>query len=46
MSNITDREIFIEYIRENVYFFTDEEIDHFVDFIITRDIDRRGGYKN
>tara|TARA_R100001443_G_scaffold114871_1_gene131521 strand:+ start:738 stop:881 length:144 start_codon:yes stop_codon:yes gene_type:complete len=46
IEEITEREIYIQYIKENVYFFTDQELEHFVDFIMTKDIDRRGRIKN
>lgn len=41
MGNLTARQVIIKFIKENVDYMTDLELDYFADYILTKDIDQR-----
>jgi hypothetical protein len=41
MGYLTVREVLIEFVIQNIDSFTDDELEYFVDYIVTKDIDLR-----
>lgn len=41
MGHLTVREVLIEFVIQNIDSFTDDELEYFVDYIVTKDIDLR-----
>ena len=41
MGYLSVREVFIEFVIQNINSFTDDELEYFVDYIVTKDIDLR-----
>ena len=41
MGHLTARQVIIKFIKENVDYMTDLELDYFADYILTKDIDQR-----
>ena len=41
MGYLTGRQVIIKFIKENLDYITDLELDYFADYILTKDIDQR-----
>ena len=41
MGHLTERQVLIMFVKENIDYLTDLELDYFADYILTKDIDQR-----